>query len=87
MNKPEMVKGTIAFNRKTLRKTALVLFDNDIFQVTSKILDRDTLKVTVATSHYTIPSMQAIVGMYMKEFVNTQECVVEDWQKKSDTEG
>ena len=87
MNKPEMVKGAIAFDRKTLQKTALVLFDNDTFQVTCKTLDRDTLKVTVVTSHYTIPSMQAIVGIYMKEFADTQECVVEDWQKKSDIEG
>lgn len=84
--KPQLIKSTVAFNRKTLRKTCLSLFDNDVFQITSKILDRDTLKVTVLISHYTIPSLQSVVGMYLKEFIDTDRLVFEDWALKSDTE-
>ena len=81
--KPVLVKATVAFNRKTLRKTILSLFDNDVFQLTSKILDRDTLIVTVLISHYTKQSMQAIVGMYLREFLDVDGPELEDWFPKS----
>ena len=86
--KPTAVRTTIAFNKKSLRKTILTLFDNDIFQLTSKVLDRDTLTVDVMVSHYTIPSLQAVVGMYLKEFADaTDDFVIEDWMPKSKLEG
>ena len=86
-NVPKAVRMTVAFNRKTLRKTALALFDNDIFQLTSKVLDRDTLCVSVMVSHFTIPSLQAVVGMYVKEFSElTDDFVTEDWIPKSKLE-
>lgn len=86
MKDPKLIKGTAAFNRKTLRKTCLALFDNDVFQITSKILNRDTLKVTVIVHHYTVLSLQALVGMYLKEFADISEFVFDDWVAKSDIE-
>jgi hypothetical protein len=84
-NKPQLIKATVAFNRKTLRKTVLALFDNDIFKITTKILDRDTLMVTKIVNYFTEPSLQALFGMYIKEFADFDKIVFEDWVPKSKT--
>jgi hypothetical protein len=82
-NKPQLIKATSAFNRKTLRKTVLALFDNDIFQATTKILDRDTLQVITVVDHYTEPTLQALIGMYLKEFADIDSMGFDDWVPKS----
>jgi len=83
-SRPKQIRSTEAFNRKILRKTTITLFDNDIFQISSKILDRDTLKVTHVASHYTKQSLSAIVRMYLQDFLEFEEFVRHDWECKSD---
>jgi len=84
---PQCIRAGIAFNRKTLRKTEVGFFDNGLFQITSKILDKDTLKVTTITSHYTVPSMVALVDIINEVFPDIKEGInFDDFIPKSDME-
>ena len=81
---PKHITSTACFNRKTLRKITLSLFDNDVFQLTTKILDRDTLVVTTLVSHYTKSSLQAVVSMYLQTFMPVEDMVFDDWLPKGE---
>lgn len=76
--KPKNVKQTSHFNRETLRRTKLALFDNDIFQITTCILDRDSLSVIKVVSHFSKQSMHILAYMYIVEFLNVDSVVFDD---------
>jgi len=77
---PKFIRGIETFNRKELKKVTLSLFDNGVFRITTKYLDRDTLEIKKVNTRITETSMLVLANMYMMEFFDAKSSFG-DWVK------